>query len=251
MALSIRNHEIANRFLLALPQAVLSALLPEMHPVELNRGAVLGRSGEGVKQIWFVNRGLVSLVKTMKDGRTIEVGATGSEGLTTPEALFGDPTAALDSIVQIPGSAFVIARTTLEHIMAQYDALADLLQRYIHVMMERLAQTAACNRLHSLEERCCRWLLIAHDSAHADAFPLTHEFLAMMLGVQRPGVSVAMKILQRAGYVEYSHGKVTIADRGGLEATACECYSTLQRQLDRLFHHAGDGKAAQEHPLYS
>ncbi len=235
MDVSITGEDVANRILLTLSSSALDVLSHDLHPVELTRGLVLSRAGEPVARMFFVERGMVSLVKTMKDGRTIEVSATGTEGLTTPEALFGDATAALDSIVQVPGSGFAIARPALEEAMAQCAELRSLVQRYIHVSLQRLAQTAACNRLHSLEERCCRWLLIAHDNARTDTFLLTHEFLAMMLGVQRPGVSVAMKALQRAGYLGYSHGKITIADRAGLEATACECCAALRRQLDRLF----------------
>jgi CRP-like cAMP-binding protein len=244
MAPSVKGEEIANRVLLALSPGALEALTHDLHPLELKRGLPLSRSDEPVKQVHFVNRGMVSLVKTMMDGRTIEVSATGIEGITTPEALFGEPVAALDSIVQIPGSSFVISRGVLEQTMAQNPELSDLVQRYIHVSMERLAQTAACNRLHSLEERCCRWLLIAGDSARADTFRLTHEFLAMMLGVQRPGVSLAMEVLQKAGYVRYSHGTITIMERDGLEATACECYATLQHQLERLYRRTPQSGAA-------
>ena len=175
------------------------------------------------------------MVKAMEDGRMIEVSATSIEGMTTPEVLFGANAAILDGIVQIPGSAFVIERSDLADAVANDRPLSNLLQDYLHLSIQRLAQAAACNRLHSLEQRCCRWLIIAHDSAQADTFPLTHEFLAMMLGVQRPGVSIIMKILQKAGFVRYARGNVTVVDRSGLEESACECYSTLQRRLREVF----------------
>lgn len=203
--------------------------------VELKRGMVLHHADEPVKRIYFINRGMVSIVKAMEDGRMVEVSATGIEGMTTPEVLFGANAALLDGIVQIPGSAFVIERSELVFAIANDRLLGNLLQDYLHLSMQRLAQTAACNRLHSLVQRCSRWLLIAHDSARADTFPLTHEFLAIMLGVQRPGVSIAMQLLQKSGFVRYVRSDVSIADRRGLEGTACECYASLQQQLHDLF----------------
>jgi CRP-like cAMP-binding protein len=121
--------------------------------------------------------------------------------------------------------------------MEKDPAVNKLLQGYMHVAEQQLAQTAACNRLHTLEQRCCRWLLTAHDSVRSDTFPLTHEFLAMMLGVQRPGVSITAAILQKAGFIHYTRGRVTITDRAGLEASACECYDVIRDQFDRLFSH--------------
>jgi CRP-like cAMP-binding protein len=119
--------------------------------------------------------------------------------------------------------------------MAQSEAARELLQRFVQTIVTQLAQTAACNRLHSLLERCCRWLLIAHDSARSDSFSLTHEFLAMILGVQRAGISIAAHKLQEAGVIHYHRGHITIANRQGLEATACECYERIRAQYDQLF----------------
>lgn len=113
--------------------------------------------------------------------------------------------------------------------------LQRLLHRYYHLARSQIAQTAACNRLHTLEQRCCRWLLIAHDSACDDTFSLTHEYLAMMLGVQRTGVSLAANVLQRVGLIRYAWGRMTITDRRGLEAAACECYGTIRRLIDQLY----------------
>jgi CRP-like cAMP-binding protein len=155
----------------------------------------------------------------------------GIEGVTGVGVLFGVDTAVLETVVQIPGAAYRIGRAVAREAIAGSEALRGLLQRYAHFVIGQLAQTAACNRLHSLEERCCRWLLIAHDSARSDDFLLTHEFLAMMLGAQRPGVSLAASILQRAGLIRYTRGHVTIVDRPGLEAAACECYGAMRAQL--------------------
>jgi CRP-like cAMP-binding protein len=119
--------------------------------------------------------------------------------------------------------------------MADDKGLRDALEKYAHFSVEAFAQTAACNRLHHLDERCCRWLLIAHDNARSDIFPLTHEFLAMMLGVQRAGISVTANSLQRAGLIRYRRGQVTITDRAGLQKKACECYGALQAEYHKLF----------------
>ena len=235
------EHEgIANGLLLALPAATLKRLRPALKYLNTTRGQVIDRRDAPVRHLYFVNRGLVSMVKTMRDGRTVEITAIGIEGATDPHALFGIEAAVLETVVQIPGTAFRIRRDTLRDEMAKDAALREMMQNYTHFSFNQLAQTAACNRLHSLEERCCRWLLIAHDSALSDTFPLTHEFLAMMLGVQRAGVSIAASFLKRAGLIRYTQGRITITDRAGLEDAACECYGSIQALRDQLFQ--GHGK---------
>jgi CRP-like cAMP-binding protein len=227
--------ETANLVLRALPRTVLHRIRPHLELIDLPRGHVLARIGTPVHHVYFVNRGVVSLVKTMQDGRTAEVGAVGIEGVAPVSALFGFENAVLDAIVQVPGSGFRMSRRSLRSEMAHSRALQDLIQHYVQWTVSQLAQTAACNRLHGLEERCCRWLLVAHDSALADTFMLTHEFLAMVLGVQRVGVTLTAGILRKAGLIDYSRGQVTIVDRVGLEEAACECYRTMRAQLDELF----------------
>lgn len=226
---------IANRILLALPPATLTRIWPALQYVDTARGQTINRVGEKVGYVYFVNSGLLPLVKTMADGRTVEIGAVGIEGITDPYALFGVESAAFETIVQIPGNAFRIRRDSLLQHMASDIAIRRMVQDYLRFAVRQLAQTAACNRLHSLEERCCRWLLIGHDSARSDTFPLTHEFLAMMLGVQRAGVSIAANHFKTAGLIKYSRGRVTVVDRRGLEAAACECYGAIQAELDALF----------------
>jgi CRP-like cAMP-binding protein len=228
--------EIANRMLRALPDATVRRLRPALEPVRTVRGQIIDHVDGAVKHLYFVNKGIVSLIKTMKDGRTVEIGAVGIEGVTDPNALFGViDTALLEAIVQVPGTAFRIGRDILRREMARDQALRELMGHYAHLFVDQIVQTAACNRLHSLEERCCRWLLTAHDSALSDTFPLTHEFLAMMLGVQRAGVSIAAKLLQRAGLIEYRRGEVTVSDRAGLEDAACECYGAIRTEFDKLY----------------
>jgi CRP-like cAMP-binding protein len=229
------NNELANRILLALPRATLQRISPCLEWVALQRGQVIYHPDEPIEKVYFVNRGLVSLVRSMSDGRTVEIGAIGIEGVTGLDALFGIESATLECIVQLPGTALRGNPEDLRREMRPGRGLQTLLQRYYHVALSQIAQTAACNRLHSLEERCCRWLLIAHDSARSDSFRLTHEFLAIMLGVQRAGVSIAANALQQAGLIRYTRGQMTITDRRGLEAAACECYGTVRQLVDRLF----------------
>jgi CRP-like cAMP-binding protein len=227
--------DLANRILLALPRATLQRITPHLQPVALQRGQVIYHPGSQIEKLYFVNRGLVSLVRTMRDGRTVEIGAVGIEGVTGLAALLGIDSATLECIVQIPGAALCGSLNILRSEMGRGKSLQLLLHRYFHLVVSQVAQTAACNRLHSLEERCCRWLLIAHDSARSDSFLVTHEFLAMMLGVQRGGVSIAANALQQAGLIRYSRGRMTITDRHGLEKAACECYGTIRHLVDRLF----------------
>jgi CRP-like cAMP-binding protein len=235
MVLRRDDRGTSNRLLLALPQPVFERLRPSLQPVDLGRRQVLHTVNSPITHLYFIERGLISLVKTMHDGRMIEIGAVGIEGVAGANAILGVTSAVLDSIVHIPGRARRISWATLRAEMARSAALHDLMLRYAHFRISQLAQSAACNRLHSLEQRCCRWLLIAHDSARSDSFPITHEFLAMMLGVQRTGVSLAANILQKAQLIRCGRGRVTIVDRPGLEAATCECYAALRTELDRLF----------------
>ncbi len=229
------SKEISNRILLSLPLPTLERLLPDLELLDTTRGHRISQIDVPIKSLYFVNRGIISLVKTMRDGRVVEIGAVGVEGTTDPYALFGLYSAPVEAIVLIPGTAFRIDREVLKHRMAEDAALRTVLEKYSNFALLALAQTAACNRLHVLEKRCCRWLLVAHDSALSDTFPLTHEFLAMMLGVQRACVSIAANFLQKAGLIRYSRGQVTITDRDRLEHAACECYAEMCTGFDKLF----------------
>ena len=227
--------DISNRILRSLPRATLKRILPALEPVNTVRGQIIDQIDRPIEYLYFVNRGLVSFVKTMQDGRTVEVGAVGILGVTDPNALFGIDKAIVGSLVQIPGTALRIRRDVLIREMAQDDALRETMHKCARFAISQLVQTAACNRLHTLEERCCRWLLIAHDSALAKSFPITHEFLAMMLGVQRAGVSVAARYLQKAGLIQYTRGHVTVTNQAGLEDAACECYGAKRTEFEKLF----------------
>lgn len=227
--------DFRNRMLSSIPADALERLRPHLEPVTLSNGQVLSRVGETVDFFYFAEQGLISRVKPMRDGRVIEVGAFGTRGMTTPHALLEVDRAVLDNIVLIPGTAHRIAR---EHLMREVERsapLRNMIRNYAHYSLEQLAQTAACNALHSIEQRCCRWLLVAHDNACGDTFELTQELLSLMLGVQRTGVSTIAHQLKEAGLIDYSRGQMTIRNRQGIEETACECYQEMRLGVDRLF----------------
>ena len=233
--LGSQMEDIANRILLSLPQSSLKRLRPDLELRILTKGEVIDTLDKPIEYLYLVNRGIISFVKTMHDGRSVEIGVAGIEGISNPYALLGINKAVLESVVQIPGTGFRIKRDKLREMTDRDDALHETLEKYSHFSVAAFAQTAACNRLHYIEERCCRWLLIAHDSARSDTFSLTHEFLAMMLGVHRAGVSITANALQKAGLIQYRRGQVTITNRSGLEEAACECYRAMSREYDQLF----------------
>jgi len=225
----------ANRFVLVLPSSEFEQVRPSLEHVELARGQTIYREDGPVDYLYFVNRGLISLIKTMRDGRTVEIGAIGVEGVAGWNAALGMQGALFDAVVQVPGEALRVESRRLRRQIEALPMLRTLFWRYADFAVKELAQHAACNRLHSLEERCCRWLLIAHDSARSDAFPMTHEFLSMMLGVQRTAVSIAANVLQKAEFIHYTRGRVTVTNRSGLEAMACECYQAVRDRLEHVY----------------
>lgn len=225
---------INNRLLLALPPATLDRILRISEPVSLVRGRQIETAGQPIKFFHFVNRGLVCATKTMEDGRIVEIAAIGTEGTTEYVALLGMDRALVDMVVRLPGTAIRIGRNAFMHEMENDPTLRQLMQHYVRFGLSEVARHIACNRLHHLDQRCCRWLLIAHDHALSDEFPLTHEDLAMMLGYQRAGVSIAMAALVKAGFIEHERGKVIVSNRPGLEAAACECYREMQNELDEF-----------------
>jgi CRP-like cAMP-binding protein len=233
---------INNRLLLSLPPASLDKILRVSQPVSLARGQRLTGVDDATRYVYFINRGLVSIMKTMEDGRTIEIGAVGLAGMTSPLSLLGIEKELLDLIVQVPGTALRIGRDALLREVENDPAIRRLTQDHLRLTASELARNVACGRLHHLKQRCCLWLLLAHDSALSDGFPVTHEFLAMMLGYQRAGVSVTMSDLAKAGLITHKRGHLTIKDRAGLEAAACECYRTMQAELDEILPPAKSAK---------
>jgi CRP-like cAMP-binding protein len=223
----------ANRILSALPPASSERLAGSLERVDLAQGAMLRHADAPMAHAYFLEQGLASLLKTMEDGRSIEVAAIGVEGMVGALATIGlRLVAPIDVSIQVPGFAWRLAQDTLKDATAQDRAFAALLRREAHRTFGHIVQIAACNGIHSVRERCCRWLLTAHDNAGSDNFPLTHEALADVLGVQRAGVSAVAGSLREAGFITYRHGRLTIVDRNGLERQACECYHQLRSQFD-------------------
>jgi CRP-like cAMP-binding protein len=202
---------------------------PHLEHVELPTHLVLHEAGRKFEFAYFPNRGLISLVVAMKDGKTAEAGVVGSEGFTGVPATVGLSRSPLQAIVQITGDGFRVSVEALQAMLEATPNLQLLLNRYAVLQGMQVAQTAGCNRLHDLEQRLARWLLMTQDRVDSEYLPITHDFLATMLGTNRSSVSLAAGILQREKCIEYIHGAVTIVNRRRLENFACECYAIMQQ----------------------
>jgi CRP-like cAMP-binding protein len=231
---SRHSSPLGNHLLDAMSPAALQRLQPQLEPIRLEAQQTIHEPGAPARYALFPTQGMISVVAMMENGTSVEIGKVGREGMYNVSSILGDDTPTQRALVQLVGSAFRIeVRALREAALADAQMLA-LLLRYAQVTLTTAVQSAACNRLHLLEQRCARWLLAAHDRARTDTFAMTHEFLAMMLGVRRPGVTIAAQSLQADGLITYNHGTVTILDRAGLEAVSCECYAVLQSEFRRL-----------------
>jgi CRP-like cAMP-binding protein len=224
----------ANRLLGLLTPRDYQRLRPHLKSIELEYRQSLYRANKPIEFIYFIESGVGSLVNTMANGDAAEVGTIGNEGLVGLPIVFGDDRAPTSVYVQVPGAGLRMSATSFKKELAQSASMQAVMLRYAHAFFNQVAQSAACSHFHSLQQRCCRWLLMTHDRMHSDDFLLTQEFLAMMLGVQRTGVSAAAGALQRAGLIHYKRGNVTILDRRGLIERSCECYGVSKREFDRL-----------------
>jgi CRP-like cAMP-binding protein len=224
-----------NQLLAALPREEYACLQQSLTLVPLRQRQVLQRAGEPIEAIYFPADGLCSVVMTMEDGRSAEVATVGNEGVVGASALLGSEWATGETIVQIPGAfAYVLPVEIFSEEMARCGPLHSVVNRYAQALVASLMHTAACNGLHPADQRCARWLLTSHDRIGRDAFELTQEFLAFMLGVRRATVSMIAQQLQRSGVIQFRRRGVTILDRQGLEDMACECYRAIRAQFDRL-----------------
>ena len=231
----IAENSLSNRILKRLGSEELNRLQLALEPVSLSFKEPLYEQGRPVEYLYFPDGGVVSLVTELEQGQVIETGTVGREGMVGLPAFFGAPTAPWRALCQIPGHAYRIRAEELKAHLNSGRALGGVIMRYANALMAMLAQSAACNRAHSLEERMCRWLLITRDRVDADEFPLTQEFLGQMLGVRRPTVSLAGGVLQKAGLIKYTRGRITILDRAALESASCECYAFVKQQFDDAF----------------
>ncbi|HXC29537.1 MAG TPA: Crp/Fnr family transcriptional regulator [Stellaceae bacterium] len=225
---------IKNRLLAGLTAEDLAQLIEHLEPVLLPKKRVLYEVGAPLDHIYFIEEGLASVLTTMEDGASSEVGMVGPEGLIGVSALLGGSVSAQHVVMQLPGRGHHIAAKRCKSVFDESPRVRRVLLRFIEDLLNLSSQTAGCNRLHSVEQRSARWLLMASDRVSSNVLPLTQEFLAAMLGVRRSGVSEAMSELQRSGLVRYRRGEITIIDRAGLERTACECYGLDKRRVQRL-----------------
>lgn len=227
--------EYINRVLSSLPKAEIGRLQVNLEPVLLPQNEVLSEPGEKMLYAYFLEEGMASIVMTMKNGATVEVGVVGREGLVGLPALFGTkqqlPTR---TFMQIGGSGFRIKSQILRAEFDRSGKLREHCGRYLQSHVVQISAAAACNRVHNIDERLARWLLLCQDRTALALLPLTHEFLAQMLGTGRATVTLAAGILQRSKLIEYRRGKVEILNRKGLEGAACECYGIIRGEDDRL-----------------
>lgn len=226
---------IKNRILAAIPPAELALLSPRLTLVSLELGQTLHRHGDVIEHVYFVETGFISALTVLADGHPLEIGLIGSEGLAGFSVVLGGKTSYAETMCQTEGRAYRMTATSLKEAFNALPILRDLLLRYTLIFQIQVAQTAACNAHHALEQRLARWLLAAHDRSQIPQLSLTQDLIAVMLGVRRATVSIAASTLQRAGVIRYQHGKITILDRAGLEDAACECYEAVAGEYRRLF----------------
>ncbi len=223
-----------NRILRRLPEALLRRLRKDLKEVELGPRDSLYEPNQPGKYVYFPETGAAAIVTVLKDGTETEVATVGYEGMVGLPAFSGARTAPRRAFWQLPGRALRMKASVLRRETRHGGPLAKALHLYAHGLFSQLAQLATCNRLHSIEQRCCCWLLMTHDRIEGDEFALTHDFLSEMLGARRAGVTVILGNLQRRGLIQYRRGHLTIRNRKGLEKRACECYDVVRGEFDRL-----------------
>jgi len=226
--------QAVNRLLAALPDAEYQHLIPHLQHVSLSLKQVLYEVGEPIEYVYFPYRSIVSSLSTMNDGSMVEVGLVGNDGIAGIPAALGDNIATTTATVQIPDSAMRMKANLLKTEFQRGGSFQSLLLRYMQAQHAFVSQNAACNRLHQLDGRLARWLLLVCDRVESKELPLTHEFIGQMLGVRRAGVTEAANTLQKAGLIRYNRGNITILNREGLEAFSCECYEIINGEYTRL-----------------
>jgi len=231
----LQQASIQNRILVALPPTEFVLIAGHLTRAELASGQHLQRAGDPISYIYFIESGLISALTVLANGQPLEVGLVGFEGVVGGSLVLGATHSHSEMLCQAKGDAYRISAATLKGVVAHAPVLRDLLLRYTHVFHVQVAQTAACNAHHELGQRLARWLLGAHDRSGVADLPLTQDWIAVMLGVRRSTVSIAAGMLQKAGFIRYQHGHITILDRAGLESAACECYEAVVAEYRTLF----------------
>jgi CRP-like cAMP-binding protein len=236
-----QQHTFKNRLLARFSRDDLARFFAELEFVALPCKQIIYEAGDRIEHVYFLEEGVASLLTTMANGATIEVGMIGREGMVGIAALLGAEESAQRVIIQVPAAGHRIAVALCRAAFDGSAAVRREMLGYSDVLFNLSAQTAACNSLHTVDQRCARWLLISSDRIHCDSVPITHEFLSSMLGVRRVGVTLTIGNLEGAGLVRSERGQLTIIDRRALEGAACECYRIDRLRFDRL--HSGVGGA--------
>lgn len=235
--MSIAKHNdsaLMNHLLAALPAEEFARLSPSLEPVTLALGQVIYESGEQLEHVFFPTTAIISLLYIMENGSTAEIGMAGNDGLVGIALFMGGSTTPNRAVVQSAGNAFRLKAKALRFEFHLSGEFQNILLRYTQYLMTQISQTAVCNRLHTVEQQLCRWLLINHDLLQSNKLIMTHDLIANMLGVRREGVSIAAGHLQKLKLIQYVRGTITMLDRDGLENTACECYQVVKEEYDRL-----------------
>jgi CRP-like cAMP-binding protein len=228
------DNALMNHLLAALPDEEFARLKSDLEPISLPLGKVIYESGEQLDYVYFPTTAIISLLYIMENGSTAEIGMAGNDGLVGVALFMGGSTTPSRAVVQSAGNAFRLRSKTLQTAFNFGGVFQKILLRYTQSLMTQISQTAVCNRLHSVEQQLCRWLLINHDLLQTNKLIMTHDLIANMLGVRREGVSIAAGHLQKQGLIKYVRGTITMLDRKGLEAAACECYQVVKDEYDRL-----------------
>ena len=223
-----------NRVLASFPASDLQRLSPHLTPITFKSKRSLHEPGERIDTVYFLENAVASVVVTMKNGSTVEVGLIGRDGVVGLPAVLGSGHSVNRTFIQLPGRGFAVKAKAFQALAESSSELRTRLYTAMEGYLVQTAQTAACNRVHELEERLARWLLMCSDRVQSDHVPIPHEFLAMMLGTRRSSVTVAAGILHQAGLITYTRGTVTIQDRQGLIHTSCECYQSQHEEYLRL-----------------
>ena len=225
-----------NLLLAALPEREREKLEPYLRPVTLEFQQVLIHPNEQITEIYFPSDAIISTVQEMSDGDTVETGLMGIEGFVGIQLWLRSNTTPTRTLVQVPGKAHHMrASDFIRHVRDAQSTLNELCAKYAHAFLVMTSQTAACNRLHPIDERLCRWLKLVHNRVRRDEFPLRQEFVAQMLGVHRPTVSTAANMLQQAGLITYTRGQMRILNEEGLRAGSCECLGIIEKQFAMMF----------------
>jgi CRP-like cAMP-binding protein len=222
-----------NCLLAALPEHEYCRLKPHLIHESLSVGTVLYEASEKIETFYFPDSALISLVKTLNNGTTTEIGLIGKTGMVGLSGLLGDGYSGEQAIVQMPGNSFKISALVLKQEFERGGDLQKILLKYAQIRLNEVSQLAVCNRHHIIEERLARWLLTVHDLTQVEELPLTQEFIGHMLGCRRSGVTIAASTLQKAGLISYARGKINILDRKNLEEAACECYQLFYNNFYR------------------